>query len=465
MRRTSWLLLVSVLAGGLAADEPQPAWQPRIEALIRQLGDPSFAKRDAATKALLAEDEKIVPLLDKAKKGADLEVARRLEHIRTQLMGYAEDITTFLKSLPSSDRESLPEVPRELIGMVAARQPKSGDFLLAIIADPKDPLNRAATHLFCATWDSGTGAQLERYFQSSFRLQAFHRPRYPQGVDAYIETRYWQHHGWVGWPRNLEWQTRTTHLVDGQPHGKPFVYNYPGAAATTGWINAGKLDLGQHKLRFEVEYEFTHQGVKRQGKAKSPEFAFAVVAPAPTDDLIAPTNADLAKQVRAALHIVEYEGQHEKNSKFLDGAGGNRMRVEWVDNVLHIHDVWEPQVTWEEPKGKKRGLHIPQWSVDKPLPVDLCFDVTLRDLETGKSYAGDPLVLKKGKTGRGYFTPRDARAFSAGRDGFVKIEIDLQPSRSVALTDPEITSYFGWPITSPTLRAKIINEVAQPKNK
>src|SRR5262249_36940503 len=159
MRRMSWLLLGSVLAGGLAADEPQPAWQPRIEALIRQLGDPSFAKRDAATKALLAEDEKIVPLLDKAKKGADLEVARRMEHIRTQLMGYAEDITTFLKSLPPSDRESLPEVPRELIGMVAARQPKSGDFLLAIIADPKDPLNRAATHLFCATWDSGTGAQ------------------------------------------------------------------------------------------------------------------------------------------------------------------------------------------------------------------------------------------------------------------------------------------------------------------
>jgi hypothetical protein len=448
MSHLGMLLMSSVLTAGLFVDEPPPAWQPRIEALIRQLGDASFAKREAATKALLAEDEKIVPLLDKAKNEADLEVARRLEQIRKQL------ITTYLESLPSSDRESLPEVPREMIGIVTARQPKSGDYLLAIIADPKDPLNRPATHLFCATWQSGTGAQLEKYFQSSFRLQAFHRSRYPHGVDAYIETRYWQHHGWLGWPRNLQWRTHTTHLVDGQPHGKPFDYTYPGAAATTGWINAGKLGLGQHKLRFEVEYEFTHQGAKHQGKVRSPEFAFTVVVPAPADDLIAPTNAALAKQVRETLHIVEYEGQREEKNKLFD-FGGDRPR----------HDPWQPQVTWEEPKGKKRGLHIPQWSVDKPLPVDLCFDVTLRDIQSGKSYAGDALVLKKGKTGRGYFTPRDARAFCAGRDGFVQIEVQLQPSRSVALTDPEITSYFGWPITSPTLKAKIINDVAQPRSK
>src|SRR5437879_5135151 len=138
MSHLGMLLASSVLAAGLCSDGPPPDWQPRIEALIRQLGDASFAKREAATKALLAEDEKIVPLLDKAKKGADLELTRRLERIRNQLIGYAEDITAFLKGLPSSDRESLPEVPLEMIGLVATRQPKSGDFLLAIIADPKD---------------------------------------------------------------------------------------------------------------------------------------------------------------------------------------------------------------------------------------------------------------------------------------------------------------------------------------
>src|SRR6266704_1830827 len=95
MSHPSVLLMGSLLAG-LFADEPPPAWQPRIEALIRQLGDASFAKREAATKALLAEDEKIVPLLDKAKKGADLEIARRIDRIRYQVYGYTEDLTAFL---------------------------------------------------------------------------------------------------------------------------------------------------------------------------------------------------------------------------------------------------------------------------------------------------------------------------------------------------------------------------------
>src|SRR5437899_12162260 len=96
MSHPSVLLMGSLLAG-LFADEPPPAWQSRIEALIRQLGDASFAKRDAATKALLAEDEKIVPHLDQAKKDADLEVSRRIDRIRYQVFGYAEDMTAFLK--------------------------------------------------------------------------------------------------------------------------------------------------------------------------------------------------------------------------------------------------------------------------------------------------------------------------------------------------------------------------------
>jgi hypothetical protein len=321
--------------------------------------------------------------------------------------------------------------------------------LLAIIADREHPLHRQATHLFCAAWHTGPPEHVERYLQSSFRLQAVHRPKYPHGIDAYIETRYWQHHGWIGWPQGLEWQTTTTHLIDGQAHGKPFVYKYPGGGATTGWINAGKLPLGKHTLRFEVEYQFTHKGEKRKAAARSPEFTFAVVPPEPSDDLVVAGDAVLAMQVRKAFRIREHEGP-EGNALQVGG-----LRIDW----------WQPQVTWEDPKGKRRGVHVPEWWVKEALPVDLCFDVEMRDLASGKRFPCDAVVLKKGETSRGYFVPRDVRAFAKDRDGFVDVEIELQPSRSVALTHPDITGYFGRAITSPKLRAKVLAEVKEAESK
>ncbi len=418
--------------------DESPAWEARVQGLIKQLGDPSFAKRDAATKALMAEGDKIIPYIDRARVGADLELSRRIDRIRHRLVGYIRDLTDFLQSLPANDKQQLPAIPPDMVSLVGANQPKSGNYLLGIIAERDHPQHRRATHLFCAAWQTGPTEHVARFLQSSFRLQAFHRAQYPHGIDAYIETRYWQQHGWIGWPRGLEWQTTTTHHIDGQPHGKPFVHKYPGGAATTGWINAGKLPLGKHALRFEVEYQFTHKGEKRRGTVRSPEFAFSVVPPAPSNDLIVPTNAALAKLVRDKLRILEL------GSASVDG--------------------WHPQVTWEE-NGKQRGLHVPEWWAPAPLPVDLCFEATLRDLTTGKSYPCDALVLKKGETARGYFTPRDPRAFCKGRDGFVAVEVELQPSRSVALTHPDITGYFGWPITSPKLRAKVIGDVREVQSK
>ena len=433
-----------------SAAKPTSDWQPRVQALIRQLGDPSFAKREAAAKALLAEGDKIVPLLDKARASADLEMARRIDRIRYQLVGFVDDLTAFLGGPAFSDPEAGPkgrvilpflvEPPNplhDIVALVAAHQPRSGDFLLKIIADPKHQLHRPATQLFCETWSSGSPRQLHAYLETSFDLLAMHRTRYPQGIDAYIETRYWHRYGSDGWPKKLPWQTHVTHFLDGKKYGKPFVFNHPGAGATTAWINAGKLDQGQHVVRVEVGYVFTQQGSQHQGKIRSREFAFAVGPAVLANDLIAPTDAALAKQVREALRFLDYDGQDGRDK---------------------VRRPWHPQITWVEPNGKSRGLHMPVWSVKESLPVDLCFEATIRDVHSGQRFPGDELVLHKGKTSRGHFAPRDARAFCADRDGFVEVEIELQPSRSQALTDPAITSYFGWPVRSPTLRAKIIGE-------
>lgn len=442
--------LGATMLDGVAAQSSAvpPAGQPRIEALIRQLGDPSFAKRQAATKALLALDEKIVPLLDQARMGADLELQRRIDRIRYGLVGYVEDLTAVLNAAteatdpgPRAPRGLLlfadpPWPPLDATALVAGHQPKSGDFLLKIINDPNHKLHRPATRLFCETWSSGSPQQLHRYLRSTFALQALYRRRYPQGMNALIETRCWHPYGSMGFPKGLAWQVRMIHSLDGKPHGQPKVFNYPGGSPATAWINAGKLEQGPHVMRFDVEYTFTHQGDDHQGKARSTEFAFAVGPAIWADDLVAPTDAALAKQVRGALRMLDYHGQ---------------------DGIEAVRRPWHPQFHWQT-NGKTVGLHMPVWTLREPLPVDLCFDATVRDLETGKRFPCEPLVVLRGKTGRGHFTPLDPRALSADRDGFVSVEIDLKPSRSRALNDPAVKSYFAWPITSPTLRAKVILE-------
>src|SRR5262245_3600766 len=162
-------LCATALQGTAGQSPALPAdRQARLEALIRQLGDSCFAKRDAATKALLSEDETIVPLLDRVRQGADLELQRRIDRIRYALVGYVEDLTSILRAAPE-DIDPGPNARRELLlfadpfrpqppwpsseakALVAAHQPKSGDFLLRIIADRAHELHRPATRLFCET--------------------------------------------------------------------------------------------------------------------------------------------------------------------------------------------------------------------------------------------------------------------------------------------------------------------------
>jgi len=428
-------------------DGTDAAWEKRVEALIRQLDDASFTRREAAQQALLAEGEKIVPLLDRARPDANLELRRRIERIRYQLVGYADELTAHLQRLSLVDPDSRPELPADLTSAVAAYQPKTGDLLLKLIADPKHRLRRAAVWVFCHTWQSASAAQVDRYLQTVFTLKAYHRDRYPLHVPALIETRYYLVDGWLGFPKDLVWETVTTLYLDGQPHGKPYRYDYPGPAATTGWVPTGALPEGKHTLHFVVQYSFTHRGVKRQGQVRSRDFTFAIAAAA-QDDLQAPADPAHDALLQKVFSIRAHE--YEEQDKALIIGRGEDLRV----------DPWQPQVTWKNAAGRTAGIHVPVWKLSQALPVDLCFEVELRDKRTGQTFKGDGLIAKRGKIGQGYFTPRDARAFAAGRDGFVEVELRLTPSRALALTDPEVTRYYPGTITR-TLRCKVFAEVPE----
>src|SRR5262245_59262515 len=84
------VLIVSVtlfLTGPMLAADP-----PAVSDLVKQLGDPQFAVREAAQMELLKRGEGIVPELDRLAKGADAETADRIGKVRYQLVGYKDDV-------------------------------------------------------------------------------------------------------------------------------------------------------------------------------------------------------------------------------------------------------------------------------------------------------------------------------------------------------------------------------------
>jgi hypothetical protein len=71
------LCLGLALPASAAAPPPPPPWQPAVERLITQLGDPDHRRRDEAERRLRAEGVRVVPLLRKALGRPDAELRRR----------------------------------------------------------------------------------------------------------------------------------------------------------------------------------------------------------------------------------------------------------------------------------------------------------------------------------------------------------------------------------------------------
>src|SRR5687768_14601591 len=68
------LLVLAVVAGSAYADDP-----PSVEKLVEQLGSPSFAARERATKLLRDRGPAALPALRKAAESKDEEVRKRAE--------------------------------------------------------------------------------------------------------------------------------------------------------------------------------------------------------------------------------------------------------------------------------------------------------------------------------------------------------------------------------------------------
>ena len=434
------LKTVLVLLGGLTAGWPPPLpareppakqaprgpeWEKHVISLVEKLGHDEYPQREAAHRALLKEGPAILPVLDKLGPQTDPEIQSRLRRLRYRL-GFLEDIRRRLAALPEID-DSRPPLPEDLKHLISFYQPRSGDYLLSIIGNTEDELNRRATNAFLHTWESMTTSQIQSYLQLAMTPNAKLRNRYPQGVDAWIAMGYHIRYGWGGWPpdQGFEMQTVTSHFLDGKPYGKPFAYSGP--LACTGWLRTKDRALGKHSFHLVTEYKFVRNDRTYTGRARSQTYEFEMVSADTPNDLVAPSDPKIDQLVRKAFQF------SETREEVREGA----IRIRTGD--------FSPE--------------YPCWKLTRDLPVDLCFEVEFHVQQTGKVFEGNPLVVLKGNKGEGYFRPRRrlVSEFANGQEGFIPIKLVLKPSRAMALTDPRVTQYYPGTITSEVLRAKAVH--------
>jgi hypothetical protein len=138
---------------------PDPARLAKVKALVRQLGDDVFAKREEASKALVAAGVIALPYLREAARSEDREVARRardcLKQIGTgpgvevpaavvRLLGWkrpAGAAKALLDYLPAADEPVAREVRAALAALAEGGTPPPD--LVRALAD-KDPVKREA---------------------------------------------------------------------------------------------------------------------------------------------------------------------------------------------------------------------------------------------------------------------------------------------------------------------------------
>jgi len=351
-----------------------------------------------------------------------------------------QEIRSILSDLPEIKGDTRPDIPPEVRERILAMQPDSGDALLAIIADPKDNLNRKATNAFIKTWESITPVQIDTYFKVALTAYTKLRPQYPRGIEAYIGTGYTVRYGWGGWPnvKGIKMRTTSYKILDGQPYGKP--YHYEGHQASVVGILLGGLDLGTHSAQVITEYEITYMENTYSGTVESEIATFEIIGDDTSNSLAAPNDPKLDELVQRAFRFID-------------------IRLRTPDARGHFYwqdDPWEPQNSARRgDNDDEYATHMPLYQVLEPLPVDLCFNVEFHLEETDEVYEGWSLVVPKGQQVHGrYFSVENMPHFVEGKNGFIPLRIVLTPSQEVALNDTRVTQYYNGTLTSGLLRAK-----------
>jgi internalin A len=347
-----------------------------------------------------------------------------------------EEIRWLLSDSPQIEGDERPGIPADTKDYVLAKQPDSGDALLAIISDPNDPLNRRATNAFLRCWESMSPEQIDTYFKVAMTAYTRLRPQYPQGAQAYIGAGYTIRYGWGGWPRvkDIKISTSSYKILDGQVRGQPRgklggePFTYEKHMASTGGIPVEDLGLGTHTVQAVTNYEVTYKEKTYKGTTKSEPVTFEIVGVDTSNELAAPYDAQVDELVRRAFRIESPDWSQQSD--------GPRSSVRGIGS------------------SDEYGLCMPVYKLLEPLPVDLCFEVELHLDETGEVLEGDQIVVIKGDKHGGGFAAHDRLAFAKITEGLIPLRIVLKPSYDVALGHTRVTQYYNEVLTSELLQAR-----------
>lgn len=427
--------LIAIVCGAATSHADSP---PSLADLVRQLGNPKFAIREVAHKAILQRGERVIAELDELPSPTDPETLERLKKIRNALVAYKDEIRELLPAMQSYG--ALGETLRHLI---VDHQPGSINFLLSIAADAKNPLRGYAAQAFAASKEVATVEQVETFIQQILVVRSNCRPRLPAiaGVHIPVEVRLLE--GLSIWfpDEKFDYRSKTTCYVDGKALGKAYQHLYAYSSISRHPVR--DIAVGKHTFHAVLDYEFTHRGLKRSGKIVSEDRPIEILPPETVDDLAAPKSVDTANLVRAALLVegVPVDPDSKNPEK--------KVQSKRFPSV-------EPQVTVILQAGKLVSVVCPQWRVRAFLPVDLCFEVEFRDIQSGKAHEAGRLYVPRRATTGSYLFPKHEKAFFIGLEGLVPMEIILKPSRLMALENPSVTRYFAEEINVGVRYFKIV---------
>jgi|GEM_PF-5476086 len=363
-------------------------------------------------------------------------------------------IRTYLSSMRELKGAEKAPLPGVLTRIIIVNQPASGNFLLSLIARPKDKLRRRAINAFIQTWNTMNLHQIDGFIKNAIDLKVDYRETYPEKASGAMGVSYSSVDGWGGWPSNgkIGLKTKTSFYVDGKIEGKPF--SYQGPMAAVGAAYTGGLKRGRHTIRVRFEYEFTYQGILCRGYKLSKKFHFKIVKDS-GDPLKSVTDTALDAKVKAAFYTAETN--EALRSQLAPG-----LSFEYSDGT---HGM-EPQSTVRNRvTGLQTTLHCPVWAINPGLPVDMIFDVTIEDMTTGKKFMGNSIRVPKNTKIWDRFEPYLPAQFAAGRTGTIPITVTLKPSRRLALSHSWVTNYYPKPLTFTGLSIALVTTQGKPDKK
>ena len=333
-------------------------------------------------------------------------------------------------------------VPPALAHTIGDNQPQAGDWLLERATDTQDALHRRALMAWLGSIDSMSAAQITAYLQRALEMEVSLRPHYAEGFDASARFAYTLQHGWGSLPQNFTFKGQVVQLLDGQPYGAPYESNGP--MSTTGWLRTDQLALGRHHAAMQMEFNWQWHDLQGEGRADSPDFSFEIVNGTVPDDLEALNTPATQKLVRESFRVEE---KPDEEPVFNGPAPPNGQ--------VAVHDPWRPQTTTQDAAGNTISARVPTWKLEQPLPFALAFDVEIHPVGSDQIFAGGRILIPTGQTRGGFFFPDSLREFAEGRDGVVAVKFVLQPSYDLALSEPEIKTFFGGTLTFDDLHIRI----------